>query len=268
MLYESIAVTPLSPHIGAEVGNIDLTRALSERQQHELRAAFVQHQVVFFRAQHVSADDLVRLGGYLGTVVERMGGRSNSKATDHPLVRKYHFDETSKRIAERVLHSDLSCAPAPPAISVLYNHTLPPDGGGDTLFASMYSAYDALSPRMQAYLEGLAATHDGARSFGKDAPSATHPVIVRHPESGRKAIFVNAEFTTGIEGLPEKEGRHVLQFLFEHCRRDEWTCRFRWQPHSIAVWDNRCTLHKAIMDYWPHVRSGYRIYVQANAASA
>ena len=139
---------------------------------------------------------------------------------------------------------------------MLYNHTVPPDGGGDTMFASMYAAYDALSPRMKAYLSGLTATHDGKRVFGPTAPEAVHPVIIKHPVSGKKVIYVNTDFTAKIDELPVLEGERVLKFLIDHCNKPEWTCRFRWRAHSIAFWDNRCTHHKAIWDYWPNIRSG------------
>src|SRR5690606_31154974 len=119
---------------------------------------------------------------------------ARSKATDNPYVRKYHFDEKSEQISERELHSDQSCARVPPAISILYNHTVPPHGGGDTVFANQYFAYDALSSRMKAYLDGLTAVHDGTMAFGVDAPVSSHPVVIRHPETGRKALFVNAAF--------------------------------------------------------------------------
>ena len=268
MPYESIVVTPLSPHIGGEISHIDLTQPLSTLQQQELRRAFTEFQVIFFRDQRMSSDDLVRMASYFGELAGHVGAKSNAKPTDNPFVLKFHFDEKSKRIAEREFHSDQSCAAVPPAGSLLYNHTLPPDGGGDTLFANMYAAYDALSEPMKVYLEGLTAVHDGSRSYGAGSPVTSHPVIVRHAESGKKCIFVNSGFTTRINELPDKEGRHILQFLFDHCNRAEWTCRFRWRPHSVAFWDNRCTLHKAIFDYWPHVRSGYRVYVRAKAAPA
>lgn len=266
MEYELISATPVSPNIGAEIGNVDLTRPLSPAQQEELRRALVRYQVIFLRDQKMSFEDLVRAGRYFGDLAGHVGVRSNSKPTENPYVRRYHFDETSKRVTEREFHSDQSCAEIPPAVSVLYNHTIPPDGAGDTLFMNMYAAYDDLSERMQHYLEGLTAVHDGSRSYGEGSPINSHPVIVRHPDSGKKAIFVNAGFTTKINGLSERESRHVLQFLFDHCVRVEWSCRFRWQPHSVAFWDNRCTLHKVISDFWPHVRSGYRVYV--NSAQA
>ena len=104
---------------------------------------------------------------------------------------------------------------------------------------------------MKTYPDGLTATHDGTRVFGPGTPISVHPVIVKHPESGKKVIYVNTDFTAKINDLPRLEGERLLQFLIHHCNKPEWTCRFRWRPHSIAFWDNRCTHHKAIWDYWP-----------------
>ncbi|RZS81236.1 TauD/TfdA dioxygenase family protein [Pigmentiphaga kullae] len=266
MKYEAITVKPISPHIGAEIGNIDLTRPLSDQEVKELHAAFIEHQVIFFRDQKISFEDQIRTAEYFGTLGKHVGVNTISKTTDNPLVRKFHYDETSKQISGENFHSDQSCAPIPPLGSMLYNHTVPPHGGGDTMFASMYAAYDALSPRMKTYLEGLTATHDGTRVFGPGTPISSHPVIVRHPESGKKLIFVNTDFTSHINELPRLEGERVLRFLVDHCNKPEWTCRFRWEPHSIAFWDNRCTHHKAIWDYWPNVRSGFRVQVEGKEA--
>jgi taurine dioxygenase len=145
---------------------------------------------------------------------------------------------------------------------MLYIHTVPPDGGGDTLFASMYSAYEALSPRMKDYLKGLTATHDGRRAFGPNAPITVHPLVAKHPVTGKKLIFVNRGQTSHINELPREESDAILAFLYQHCSRPEWQLRFRWRAHSIAFWDNRCTHHKAIWDYHPHVRSGFRIQIK------
>ncbi len=264
--YDAISVTPASPHIGAEIGNIDLTRPLSDTQLEQLRAAFTQYQVIFFRDQHISFDDQVRLASYFGPLGKHVGGKTISQTTDNPLVRKFHYDEHSQLISGENFHSDQSCAPMPPLGSMLYNHTVPPDGGGDTQFASMYAAYDALSPRMKTYLEGLTATHDGTRVFGPGTPSAVHPVVVRHPESGRKALYVNTDFTAHINDLPRLEADRLLQFLVDHCVNPQWTVRFRWRAHSIAFWDNRCVQHQAIWDYWPNVRSGYRVQIEGTVA--
>ena len=137
MTYETITVDPVSPHIGAEIGNIDLTRPLSNQQVEELHRAFIQHQVVFFRDQKISFDDQIRLGRYFGPLGEHVGKSTTSKTTDNPYVRKFHADEKSTRVSGENFHSDQSCAEIPPLGSILYNHTVPPDGGGDTMFVSM-----------------------------------------------------------------------------------------------------------------------------------
>ena len=264
--YRTIEVTPYSPHVGAEIGNIDLTRPLPGEQLAELRRAFTEHLVLFFRDQEIGFDDHARLAEYFGTIGRHVGVRTHSRPSEDARVRRFHFDERSKRVSGDVWHTDQSCAPVPPLASILYNHTLPPDGGGDTLFASMYAAYDALSDRMKTCLEGLTALHDGVRVFGEGTPRATHPVVVRHPDSGRRLLYVNESFTVRIEELPPAESKHLLAFLVEHCTRPEWTCRFRWRPHSIAMWDNRCAQHRAISDYLPNVRSGYRVQIDGIAA--
>ena len=264
--YETITVTRISPHIGAEIGNIDLTRPLSNQQVQELHRAFAENLVIFFRDQKISFDDQIRAAGYFGQLGRHVGVSTISKTTDNPFVRKFHYDETSTRISGENWHSDQSCAAVPPLGTMLYNHTLPPDGGGDTLFASMYAAYEALSPRMQTYLAGLTATHDGTRVFGPGTPVSVHPLLIRHPVTGRKVIYVNTDFTSHINEVSRAEGECILQFLYRHCGRDEWACRFHWQPHSIAFWDNRCAQHKALWDYWPHTRSGFRVQVDGSAA--
>jgi taurine dioxygenase len=264
--YETIQVTPSSPHIGAEIGGVDLTKPLSATQVAEIKDAFTRHLVIFFRDQKISFDDQIRLASHFGPLGKHVGVNTISKTTDNPLVRKFHYDETSERISGESWHSDQSCAAFPPLGSMLYNHTIPPDGGGDTMFASTYAAYDALSDRMKNYLSGLTATHDGARVFGPGTPKSSHPVIVRHPESGRRGIYVNWDFTSHINELPRNEGNAILKFLYRHIGRDEWACRFRWQPHSIAFWDNRCAQHKALWDYWPNVRSGFRVQIEGTQA--
>ncbi len=264
--YRTIEVTPYSPHVGAEIGGIDLTRPLGGEQLAELRRAFTGHLVLFFRDQEIGFDDHARLAEYFGTIGHHVGVRTHSRPSEDDRVRRFHFDAQSTRVSGDVWHTDQSCAPIPPLASILYNHTLPPDGGGDTLFASMYAAYDALSDRMKTFLDGLTALHDGVPVFGEGTPRATHPVVARHPDSGRRLLYVNQAFTVRIDELPPAESRHLLAFLVEHCTQPEWTCRFRWRPHSIAMWDNRCAQHRAISDYLPNVRSGYRVQIDGVAA--
>ena len=193
--YRHLSVTPASPRLGAEIGNIDLTKPISEELAAELKLAFSEYQVLFFRDQKISFDDHANLASIWGKPGTHYGAKTISKVTEDPRVRKFHADETSKKVSGDVWHSDQTCAPVPPLGSILYLHTVPTYGGGDTLFASMYAAYEGLSDRMQRYLDGLSAVHDGVDIFGPGTPNAVHPVIARHPESGRKLIFVNPAFT-------------------------------------------------------------------------
>jgi taurine dioxygenase len=158
--------------------------------------------------------------------------------------------------------------------SILHIRQCPPRGG-DTLFANMYAAYEALSERMKAYLDGLTAIHSGEHVFRgmyanygvKDKPSypkAEHPVIRTHPVTGRKLLFVNRTFTTRILGVPRDESDAILEYLYRHAANPLFQCRFRWRPDSIAFWDNRCAQHHAMWDYWPHTRSGARVTVKGD----
>ena len=158
--------------------------------------------------------------------------------------------------------------------SILYIRKCPPRGG-DTLFASMYAAYEALSGRMKTYLEGLTAIHDGEhvyRGLFEDEgqgeketyPRAEHPVIRTHPITGKKALYVNSGFATRILGIPLDESDAILRYLFEHIANPLFQCRFRWRPNSVAFWDNRCTQHRALWDYWPHTRAGTRVTVKGD----
>lgn len=154
--------------------------------------------------------------------------------------------------------------------SILHIKTVPPDGGGDTAFSSMYAAYDALSKPMRTMLEGLTAVHDSGELYSggmytrsdKTAPSAEHPVVRTHPVTGRKCLFVNPVFTKKMVGLPKTESEAILKFLYRHCEAFEFQCRFKWRANSIAFWDNRCAMHKAVWDYYPHKRYGHRINIR------
>ena len=217
----------------------------------------------------MSFDDHKRLARYFGELHVHVGPKTASVALDEdPAVRLQHYDAASAKVSGELWHTDQSCAAIPPLGSILIQHIVPPDGGGDTLFANMYEAYDHLSASMKAYLEPLNATHDGSGAFGKGAPVNVHPVIVRHPVTGRKLIYVNPGQTTRIEGISEDESTSVLAYLFGHCVDPRWTYRFRWEPYSIAFWDNRCMWHRAIWDYHPNTRSGYRVQITAPAPPA
>jgi taurine dioxygenase len=154
--------------------------------------------------------------------------------------------------------------------SMLYLTELPAVGG-DTLFASMYAAYERLSPTMQEFLAGLVAIHDGDPVFGARGlvprngdrfAQTEHPIVRTHPVTGRKLLFVNQEFTTRIKGLTKLESDALLQMLWRHAETPEFQCRFRWQKNSVAFWDNRCAQHHAMWDYFPQRRHGYRITIE------
>ena len=244
MGYESIAVIPMTPRIGAEVEGLTLANPLSNRQVEELHQALAEHQVLFFRDQPMDIEAHKRFGRYFG---ELHIHPSTPGPEGHPEILPIHADANSRRIAGEYWHSDVSCDEEPPAASILYLHTVPPVGG-DTLFASQYAAYDSLSPRMKAYLEGLTATHSGDHVYrrnnalmgiketGKTYPGAAHPVVRTHPVTKRKALYVNGDFTTHIDGLPREESRAILEFLCEFSTREEFQVRFRWRPHSVAFW--------------------------------
>ena len=271
MAYESIEVKQLTPTLGAEIGGVDLSKPLSNRQSKEIHDALLDNQVIFFRDQDMTIDqhkDFGRLFGELHIHPSRKGPEG------HPEILPIHADANSKQVAGHRWHSDVSCDPEPPMGSILYLNTVPPSGG-DTLFASMYAAYDALSDRMKSYLEGLTAVHDGGPNYRRRAaiegrddkrefPRAEHPVIRTHPETGRKGIYVNPVFTVAIRGLPEDEGEAVLRFLYEHNNRPQFQCRFKWRENSVAFWDNRCVQHIAMWDYFPQVSSGNRVTVKGD----
>lgn len=262
MRYKTITVKPLTRTIGAEISGVDLSQPVSESQVKEIHDALMAHQVIFFRDQPIDHDQHKAFGRAFGDLALHS---SVSGLPEHPEVVAIHADADSTFIAGDSWHSDLTINEEPPMGSILYLHTVP-ESGGDTMFASMYAAYEALSDRMQRYLEGLRAVHDGnplyKRLFpdiDRTYPSATHPIIRTHPVTGRKLLFVNAQYTDHIVGVPKAESDAILNYLYDHCQDPRFHCRFRWEPHSIAFWDNRCTQHYAIWDYFPETRSGYRV---------
>ena len=251
MSYDTISVTPVTPRIGADVEGITLAKSLSNRQVEELHQALAEHQVLFFRDQPMDMEAHKRLGRYFG----ELHIHPNTPGPEgHPEILPIHADADSKRVSGEYWHSDVSCDEEPPLGSILYLHTVP-SSGGDTLFASQYAAYDALSPRMKVYLEGLTATHSGDQVYRRTN------VLVGRDDKGK--VFPRAY----IDGLPEEEGRALLRFLCKHATREEFQVRFRWLPHSVAFWDNRSVQHLAIWDYYPQVRSGRRVTIKGDRPS-
>ena len=257
--------------IGAEIHGIDLARGLSASEAQAVRDAFLTHQVIFFRDQALTPEAFMAFAEAMGTPVEYPFVKG---IAGFPQIIEVKKLETERVNFGGIWHSDTTYLDEPPMGSMLLAREVPPYGG-DTLFASQYAAYEALSDGMKRILDplvGIASSakadvsktrEDRLRSDGKDeAPRdylATHPVVRTHPETGRKALFVNVAHTAGIEGLTEAESAPLLQFLFAHQVKPEFTCRFVWQPGSLAFWDNRCAQHNPVNDYHGHRRVMHRI---------
>ncbi len=262
-------IQPVTPVIGAEIRDVDV-RALTDASFDDLFQAFVAHSVIFLRDQQALTDDEHR------AFAERFGPihvhpAARGKPAPVPGAIKMRTHSESRVAAGNRWHSDVSCDAQPPQASILQLHTIPATGG-DTLFSSLYAAYDTLSERMKHYLDGLTAMHSGEEPFSglfkfersndnAPWPEHHHPIVRKHKDSGRPALFVDREFTSRVDDIPKEEGKALLEFLFAHTERVDFQCRFRWQPNDIAIWDNRCVLHHAIWDYWPAERSGRRISV-------
>jgi taurine dioxygenase len=270
MVYASIQVEKLTPHAGAEIRGVDLSKPLDERTFKEIHDALIDSGVIFFRDQHLTPDQQKAFGRLFGEL--HLHPAAPRELPEHPEILVIHADEKSRHVAGEVWHSDVSCDLEPPMGSILYMHELPPVGG-DTLFASMYAAYDTLSEPMKRFLEPLTAMHEGEHVYrgrygvddsGRTFPRAEHPVIRTHPVSGRKALYVNSGFTTRIVQLKRPESNALLQFLYRHVETPELHCRFRWQVNSVAFWDNRCMQHHAMWDYYPQRRHGHRVTVKGD----
>jgi taurine dioxygenase len=265
--YRRVSVQPISGTLGAEVGGVDLAR-LDEAAFAEIRQAFLDHLVLFFRDQKLDADALKAFSRRFGPLSRVPYVKPLEDDPDIIAVRK-EADERKISVFGGAWHSDFSFLEEPPLGSALYALEVPPHGG-DTLFADMYRAYEGLSPGMRLVLDKLSAMHSGHVYGAARPPTLTmrtsrsieisrgnaeadvehaHPVVRIHPETGRRALFVNAIYTTRFENMSEEESRPLLAFLHAHATRPEFTCRFRWRPGSLALWDNRCTLHLAVNDY-------------------
>jgi taurine dioxygenase len=271
---KSISVRPLTPVIGAELSGFELGGELAEDAIAFIQNALNRYQVVFFRDQDMTGEQHLAFGRRFGElhVHPSVRGKPRSEWTE---LMPVHADEKTARIAGDKWHTDVSCDEKPPLASILHLTTVP-ESGGDTLFSSMHAAYDDLSAPMRRMLGSLTATHDGAPNYADRArrnrennpdridPVADHPVVVTHPNTGRKAIYVNSVFTTRINELTEPESKAVLEFLFAHVTRPEFQCRFRWRRNSVAFWDNRAVQHYAVWDYYPSVRSGRRVTIRGD----
>jgi taurine dioxygenase len=260
---QTLGVQQLGASLGAEIVGVDLRQELDAKTIAGIRQALLAHHVIVFRDQQLTPEDQIRFGATLGTLTEHpvfphLDGYP-------PLIEIRNYGK--KYSVNEHWHTDVSFTERPPAFTVLYALEMP-EMGGDTQFANQCLAYENLSPAMQALLVGLRATHTGAgtaKLAGKDgsaAPSAVHPVVRGHPETGRKALYVCRAFTEGIEGLRRDEAAPLLNWLFEESTKYEYTFRHQWRPGDLVVWDNRSTLHYAIHDHADAPRLLHRATVE------
>lgn len=271
--FKHIVAKPFAPNLGAEITGVDLSQTISEAEFSEIEAAFLAYQVLFFKDQkEIPPQVHIDLGKRFGPLHSHPAAPTMA---GYPEIFEIHATRHSKVANGEFWHSDVSCDEKPPLGTMLQIHILPPCGG-DTMFSNMYAAYDALSDAMKTFLDGLSATHASEHIYRgryadrgqKDSdiafPSASHPVVRTHPQTGRKALFVNRTFTTRIKELSEEESSAVLKMLFEHAESIQFQIRFRWSKNDVAFWDNRCCMHRAIWDYWPEERKGRRVTIKGD----
>ncbi|EGH13872.1 taurine dioxygenase, partial [Pseudomonas savastanoi pv. glycinea str. race 4] len=238
---------------------------LSAKQLTEIRRAFLENHVLVFRDQHLTVEQHKAFGRLFGPLralpVESIDG-------DDPELVVVRANAQSRFAAGELWHTDGTADLEPSMGSMLYVKETPAIGtGGDTLFANMHLAIEMLSPAMQAFLGELTAIHDGEipwKGYQPPAnlPKSEHPVVVRHPETGRRSLFVNSGFTSHIVQLSAGESRTLLNMLFDLIAREpSLSCRVRWEPNTLVFWDNRCTQHHAVWDYFPHSRYGERVTI-------
>ena len=268
-------IKPVAGALGAEISGLDLSLDLSEADTLRIRKLLNTYEVIFFRDQDISPARQKALALAFGPL-QTHPAYGTVEGFPEITILESKPDAPTKIEA---WHSDMTFREHPPMATVLKSVIIPAKGG-DTLWASMTVAYEALSFHMQTFLEGLIAVHSFAHGFKEslaehdgagrlmdavDAnPPVRHPVIRTHPETGKKVIFVNSLFTTHIEGMRPAESAAILEFLHQHIHTAEFTCRFHWQPNSIAIWDNRSTQHKPVNDYFPSHRRMERITVDGD----
>ncbi len=264
MGYQTLDVEPLSGALGAVLHGPDLSAELSNQTFDEIHQAFLDHNVIFFRDQDLDPHQQIAFGRRFGPIAAYPFMEGLPEA---PEVFEIVKLETDTKNFGGAWHSDMAYAETPPLGTMLYGMEIP-GAGGDTMFANTALAYEALSDGMKAMLDGIIGINSAAlkrsggraNSFKKASAmksknadrfemEAEHPIVRTHPETGRKALYVSRGHTACLKDMTEAESLPLIDFLADHCVRPEFTCRFRWEPGSLALWDNRCTLHFAIDDY-------------------
>ena len=266
-----IEVRPVSGAVGAEIGGVDLSRDLDDATIDQLKDAFHENLVLFFHDQDISSDRFLTFAGYFGEVIPYPMVKGLDDYPDIVPVLKLP-DETVN--FGGIWHTDTAYLEIPPMASMLIARELPPIGG-DTLWSNMYMAYETLSDGMKRMLDGMTAVNSSKKGKAAvtredrrktaaindagETPEAVHPVVRTHPVTGRKALYVNYGHTTRFSDMTEAESAPILDYLFAHQIRPEFTCRFTWRPGDIAFWDNRASQHLPLNDYHGYKRLLHRI---------
>ncbi len=281
--YQHIEVKPYAGACGAEIFGVDISRPVSTEAIDEIKCAFLDHLVIFFRDQTVEPESLKNFGKHFGSFhihpyVGSLEGHPEIMMVVKNPEDKYNFSGT--------WHSDVTFDEKPPLGSILCGMEVP-KFGGNTLFANQYLAYDMLSETYKELLKNLKGVHSAENVYGRAGEYSSedyrskhagtpirgdetaqarvsHPIIRTHPETGRKALYVNEPFTVGIEGLSEEESEPILRYLVKHAVQPDICCNFRWEPGSIAFWDNRCLQHYALNDYPGERRVMWRLTINGD----
>lgn len=267
-------IQPISGAMGAVINNIDLSKSLSESTIKTIRKALLDYVVIFFRSQKLNPEQYLSMTSHFGKPVEYPFVKGIEGYPEIINVLKREHEKTN---FGGIWHSDTSYFSSPPMGSVLMALEVPPYGG-DTLFANQYLAYEALSPGLKETLQGLRSISTSSKADASktredrikdsghksDVLEAIHPVVRTHPETGRKSLYINVAHTSRFEGWTEEESAPLLQYLFQHQVKPEFTCRFPWEVGSIAFWDNRAALHNPINDYHGFKRSMWRITLEGD----
>ncbi len=261
-------VKPMTGTIGAEIEEVDLKQPISKPLAEAMRKALQSYQVIVFRGQHLDLTAQKRLTAVFGPIM-RLPYVTPTETDPEVIAVLKEASERNVGVFGGDWHSDFSFLENPPAGSVL-NAVEVPEYGGDTVWASQAAAYDALPPQLREIVEGRDAIHVGKPYGVKYAPpeetraggsirmtrgdpladrEIRHPAVYEHPESGRKALFLNPIYTTRLDGMTDEESAPVLEAIYKHCIRPDFCCRLRWTPGTVAVWDNKMTLHYAVNDY-------------------
>lgn len=270
-----VVVKRVGAHLGAEVSGVDLRKPLSDAQFEAIDGALVENELIILRNQDISSEHLMAFGRRFGELTVHPFAPNEGR--NAPELIKFRNDEKTPPFGTDVWHSDETFRVEPPMATMLIAKEVPAVGG-DTMFVSMTAAYDGLSDRMQQFVSGLEGIHDmkpfrplfgtseeerkKLQHFELMYPPQLHPVVRIHPVSGRKVLFVNPQFTIAINGMEEHESRVTLDLLFRQAFVPEYQFRLHWEPHTLAVWDNRSTQHYAVHDYYPQRRFMERVTIK------